>query len=375
MSVSIPQTETVATPSSNRVQRLVVAAGSFLGKEAGDTLPVEEVRLQAKANGYKDREITPMFKAEGLENSTEVRIPERGKLFGELWSDSPAGVPSPNAPTDAVEPFRDWLQKKVDKDATNHAYSLRKANRIFARGKDVDRYFVREYNTFSTVLISYCAEVSEGESIAEHAEKFYPRAVVRKRRRLLKRLGVYEESAGISLRAPKPGHGVPSPDAPKGYTHAHDFLWIPAEVSAEGFYPLVEKHVEKVEGATEEAHPLSDAVKVQVHTSEDVETPDSVQDQGSGIDTHRGATTSLPHELGNNLPLIHTKLDARGLPPYAEEWCANLRLGTDGKLSTKGIARYQPLCRFNDVADSMKWRRKFATGAENATRLVEHCQS
>lgn len=148
------------------------------------------------------------------------------------------------------------MQEKADKDATNHAYFRRKANRIFAGGKYVDRHLVREYDTFSTVLISYCAEVSEGESIAEHAEKFYPRAVVRKRRRLLKRLGVYEESAGISLRAPKTGQRVPSPNAPKGYTHAHDFLWIPAKVSAEEFYPLVEKHLEKVEGATKNAHPV-----------------------------------------------------------------------------------------------------------------------
>lgn len=374
MSIATTQTTAVTTPSSKRLQRLAVAAGTYLGKDAGDTIPVEEVRLQAEANGYKEQEITAMLESEGFATAQKICIPNRGELFGELWADTPAGVPSPNAPADAtpdiVDTFRDWLQKKVDKGATNHAYSRRNANRVFARGKDVDRHFVREYDTFSTVLISYCAEVLEDESITEHAKKFYPRAVVRKRRRLLKRLGVYEESAGVSLRAPKTGHRVPFPDTPKGYTHAHDFLWIPAEVSAKEFYPLVEKHVEKVEGATEEAHPLNEAAKVQVHTSVEVETPHSVQGRGSSMDTHRGSTTSLPQELGNNLPLLHTKLDARGLPAYAEEWCANLRLGADGKISTKGIARYQPLYRFGEVADSMRWMHKYMKGVEQAESLV-----
>lgn len=99
---------------------------------------------------------------------------------------------------------------------------------------------------------------------------------------------------------------------------------------------------------------LSEAVKVQFHTSEDVETPHSVQNRGSSIDTHRGATTSFPHEPGNNLPLLHTRLDSRGLPPYAEMWCANLRLGTNRNILTKGIARYYPLERFQQIADSEK---------------------
>lgn len=82
MSVSTNQTETVSTPSSNRVQRLVVAAGRFLAKETGDTLPVEEVCIQAEANRYEDREITMLLKVEGLATTQTVRIPERG---GTLW--------------------------------------------------------------------------------------------------------------------------------------------------------------------------------------------------------------------------------------------------------------------------------------------------
>jgi len=374
--VSLAKTQSAAakTPASERLQRLAVDAGAYLGKDAGDTIPVKEVRLQAEANGYKPPDIMAMLEAEGLGHTQKIRVPQRGDIFGELWAEVPSGAPSPEPPLDKsldiIGTFRDWLHGKADKDATNHAYSRRNANRVFARGKDVDRHFIKHFESFATVLITYCANVSEGESIAQHAEKFYPRAVVRKRRRLLRELDVYEQSAGISVLAPKIGERVPSPDAPEGYTHAHDFLWIPAEVSARKFYPLIRKHIEKVDGASEDNHTLNEAVKIQVHVSEDVHTPRSVHGRGSNMDAHRGVTTSLPQELGNNLPLLRSEFDARGLPEYAEDWCANLRLGTDEKLSTKGVARHRPLYRFNDVADAINWQRRFVICARAAATLM-----
>jgi len=63
------------------------------------------------------------------------------------------------------------------------------------------------------------------------------------------------------------------------------------------------------------------------------------------------------------------------LPEYAEEWCANLRLGTDEKLSTKGVARHRPLYRFSDVADSMKWQCRFDAAVRAAISLKRHVAS
>jgi hypothetical protein len=120
---------------------------------------------------------------------------------------------------------------------------------------------------------------------------------------------------------------------------------------------------------------MSEALKPQVHSSDYLDTPRSVHGRGSTMDAHRGVTTSLPQELGNNLPLLRSKFDARGLPEYAEEWCANLRLGTDEKLSTKGVARQMPLYRFNDVADSMNWQRRFDVAARAAISLNRHVPS
>ena len=115
---------------------------------------------------------------------------------------------------------------------------------------------------------------------------------------------------------------------------------------------------------------MSEALKPQVHSSDYLDTPRSVHGRGSTMDAHRGVTTSLPQELGNNLPLLRSEFDARGLPEYAEDWCANLRLGTDEKLSTKGVARHRPLYRFNDVADAINWQRRFVICARAAATLM-----
>lgn len=372
MSIATTQATAVSTPSSKRLQRLAVAAGAYLGKDAGDTISVEEVHLQAKANGYTDDEIRAMFESNGLSSADKIQVPEQGHLFGELWAPPSSRVPTPSTPTgtasETLDTFREWCRERAEKEAS-HSYTRKRANRRFARAKDVDRYFIKEYDTFSTVLITYDAGVPIDESVSDHSKRFYPRAVVRKRRSILKSLGVYKEYAGVSLLAPKEGDRVPQANGP--YSHAHTFLWIPDEVSAEDFRPLVERHIKHVEGATEENHPLDDAVSVQTHDSSEVETPDSVNTRGADLDRERGSTTALPQELGANLPLLRCRFDARGTPDYVEEWCAYLRLGTDGELSTKGISRFQRLGTFSEYADSERWRRWLHKGVRQGVSLAE----
>lgn len=355
-------------PSGETVRRLAVEASKYVGKDAGESLSVVEVRRQAEANGYADDEITQLLADAGVRGADAVTVPEQGDLFGELWRvESDAGVPSPNTQTDApdaVERFRQWLQDKTDDDATGHSYSRRTANRRYARAKDVDRQFADEYDEFSTVLITYCRPRTDDESIPEHAGRFYPRSVVGKRRRMLKGLDVYDEYAGVSVLAPKHGpvrehsereHRVPHPNA---QTHAHDFLWIPGTVSESDFEGLAS---------------VTDAdvhVSVETHCSSDVSTPDCVADRGGDMDSTRGATTPLPHELGNNLPLLQTRLDARGLPIYAEHWCAQMRLGADDSLDTKGVHRVRTHGRFGALADAEKWGRRIRLGASVGTALA-----
>lgn len=374
MSIATTQATAVTTPSSKRLQRLAVAAGSYLGKDAGESIPVEEVRLQAEANGYRDGEIRAMLEADGLSSADKIRVPEQGHLFGELWAPPNSGVPTPSTPTDTtsqkLETFREWCRERSESEAS-HSYTRKRANRRFARAKDVDRHFIKEYDTFSTVLITYDAGVPLDESVAEHAERFYPRPVRRKRTAILKELDVLDSYAGVTLRAPKKANREPYPNSPSGYTHAHTFLWIPGKVSPEEFHPLVERHIKHVQGATEKDHPLDRAVTVEIHDSADVVTPNSVKERGSGLDKTRGDTTRFPHELGNNLPLLNCRFDARGTAPYIEQWCASLRLGTDGGRSTRGISRFQHLGAFSEVADSMKWRRRLKTGARRVEAVID----
>jgi len=352
-------------PSGETVRRLAVEAGKYLGKEAGESLALHELRRQAEANGYVPDEIDGLLADAGVLGADAVTVPEQGDLFGELWK--PSGVPSPNYQTDApdtVERFREWLQNKTGDDATGHSYSRRTANRRYARAKDVDRHFAREYDEFSTVLITYCRHRTDDESIPEHAGRFYPRSVTGKRRRVLKGLDVYDEYAGVSVLAPKhrPKDGagqreyrVPHPNA---QTDAHDFLWIPGTVSV--------AHFEGLASVTDaDVH-----VSVETHRSSDVTTPDCVADRGGDIDAQRGDTTALPHELGNNLPLLQTRLDARGLPRYAEHWCAQMRLGADDSLDTKGVHRFRTHGRFGELADAEKWGRRIREGARTGVAVA-----
>lgn len=270
-----------------------------------------------------------------------------------------AGAPSNSQETpESIEIFREWLQDKAENDATGHSYSRRTANRRYARAKDVDRYFADEYDQFSTVFVTYCRPRTDDESIPEHSGRFYPRSVVGKRRRVLKGLEVYDEYAGISVLAPKHGpehgaehqeHRVPHPNT---QTHAHDFLWMPGAVSESDFEGLAS---------------VTDAdvhVSVEIHRSSDVSTPERVADRGADIDSERGATTALPHEVANNLPLLQTRLDARGLARYAEQWCAELRLADDNSIKTKGVHRFRTHGCFSEMADAEKWSRRCREGAQ-----------
>jgi len=270
-----------------------------------------------------------------------------------------AEVPRPSAQhwENKLAKFRNWLSEKQQKEHFGHSYTHKKAKQRFAKAKDCDRHFVEEYDSFSTVFITYCNGVRDNStSVVENANSFYPRNLIRKRREILKELGVYDDYAGVSLLAPKSGAEVPRPSAQQGepYTHAHDFLWIPTtEVSEEDFTQLVEDYADSVEDFN-----VSQAVSVEHHVSEEVTTPFA-----SETDRRRGDTTALPQELGRNLPLLDLsyeqgRFDASDAPLYVEKWCAALRLGSDGSTETKGVRRFRTLGSFHEAADTARQRRR-----------------
>lgn len=353
----------VSYPSSEKLRRLVADCAGYLGQEPGEQVPRDEVRKQARANGYSRDE----FEAFAPDADSFVAPERDGSIFGSFGCDE---VPQSSAQSDKLIRFREWCQSKQRKQDFDHSYTLKKARKRYARAKDVDRHFSENYDTFSTVFITYCKGVRDSsESIAENAKSLYTRRLVRKRRRILKELGVYDDYAGVSLLAPKPGDEVPHPSTQSGepYTHAHDFLWIPGtDVSEEDFLPLVESFAEDVDDFD-----VDRAISVEHHNSGEIDSPSVCE-----MDRQRGPTTALPQELGRNLPLLDLsyeqgRYDARDAPGYVEKWCAALRLGKDGDLSTKGVRRFRPLGGFHDFAEVARTRRRLQEARASADALVE----
>jgi len=281
--------------------------------------------------------------------------------------------------------FRSWSEGKEERrlyegedydspyqHPVEHAYSYKSELRKFAQAKDVGRHFVQEYEQFTTVLLTYTQDRDDGETVVEHANRFYPRTIVRDRRHCVKETGHYDEYAGVSLLAPK--DVAPSPTAQT--THAHDMNWLPGFVSSEHFDRLRQR---------EGVH-----VSIRYHRSDKVQTPSSVN--RVDLDRERGPTSALPHEVGANLPVLaavegfreqvqtmddansarlKSTLDARQCPEYVERWCAHLSCGEDGDPSTNGVRRWRPLGRFTEIADNMKENRGYGSEGVGATESGE----
>lgn len=80
-----PQTAGEQTPNSEKLHRLAVEAGKYLGLSVGEPLPVEELYLQAEANGYDREETTTLLEREGYGSAESLPVPPQGDAFGKLW--------------------------------------------------------------------------------------------------------------------------------------------------------------------------------------------------------------------------------------------------------------------------------------------------
>jgi hypothetical protein len=355
----------VSSPENETLHRLIVAAAGFAGIETGEALDIEEIVKQGLANGYPESEIRNLIEQEYGSTQT-VPVPAQGEIFGEIFQVDESQVESNvgEVGNGTVAQFREWCEERSNNDKT-HSYTRRRANRRFAQAKDVDRNFVREYDRFSTILITYAQPQASDQSIASEADSFYPRKITRKRRRILKQQNVYDEAALLSVLAPKFDDEVPYSTSPNAtvHTHSHDFIWIPTDTIEQEVF----KRLEQIEDFEVD-------VSIESHVSSEVKTPDDVIERGSGMDRQRGDTTSLPQELGNNIPLLNCQFDARGAPEYVEEWCAHLRAGVDESFETKGIRRYSKLGTFDMRANNEKYRRRIRSGYVVAQALFSELE-
>lgn len=362
---------TVVTPSNKRLHRLTREAGSYLGLAIGEPLPTEEVVAQAEANGYVEREVRTLLAEEGYASTESIPVPPQGDAFGELWQVEGSDTKAPNPASPILESFCEWCEDKRQmrrqeyddgeyQHPVEHAYSYKSELQKFVRVKDVERWFIEEYDTFTTVLLTYTRPRSSDESVVEHAQEIPSRRIKRKHRECIKATGYWDEYAGVSLLAPKDVAPTPTAQA----THGHGFDLIPGFVSSECFDSL-----RKIDGVD---------VSIQYHRSDKVSTPSAINEQE--LEQERGATTALAQEVGANLPVLtaidsfrdkvqeetfinsaryKATLDATHCPEYVTRWCAHMSCGKDGKPDSNGIQRWTPLGRFKEIADSMKGEREY----------------
>jgi hypothetical protein len=72
---------------TEQIDRLAVEAAKLLDKDTGDAIPLQEVKRQAQANGYSQKETSSLLRAAGIDGAEKVTVPEQGAIFGELWAE------------------------------------------------------------------------------------------------------------------------------------------------------------------------------------------------------------------------------------------------------------------------------------------------
>jgi hypothetical protein len=211
---------------------------------------------------------------------------------------------------------------------SEHNYSHYQAQVNYNRAKDIERYFWRNCEEFTTVHIVRTADENDAP-LVEQTEALTPDAYKQSRYGKLRRLSedYSEDFARITVLAPK----YPTRPNSRVRTHAHEEYCVPGHHSADSFELLRDKHHQKVPGAT------SVSISVEHHSSD--EGPPVVQ----GKDRYRGGTSALPHELaGANQPLMDVENDALDLhDPRAIEWCAALSAGSNGDNSNRGLSYWR----------------------------------
>ena len=76
--------------------------------------------------------------------------------------------------------------------------------------------------------------------------------------------------------------------------------------------------------------------------------------RASSIDLVRGVTSTLPNEVGNNLPSYRDGADhVWQMSNYIQQWYAALRLGTHGELRRRGFMRVTEGGAFKRYAEAM----------------------
>lgn len=238
----------------------------------------------------------------------------------------------------------------------DHNWSHQKARQNFVRAKDLGRHFWDNYDKFTTVHVVRTSDNNK-QPLLEQTKALSPKKYTQCRYRLLNRLD--EDYAAISVKAPK----YPTIDGERTVrSHNHEIYYLTGHIEPESFKILREKHMDTVQGATD--------CHISVEHQNSGERPAPCDK--NGLDSERGTTTALPHELAENLPMMNVSQDALNL--YDElclKWCATLSGGKDGSHDTKGKPYWSELGEAKSIADKMKEERNYGEDANKSKEEQE----
>jgi len=351
---SNPQTAGVQIPSNEQLHRLSVEAGSFLGLDTGDSLPVEEVIAQGEAHGYEKRTVRRFLDDAGLGDASEIPVPPRGDVFGQLWAledsahdntvSSAKSSPSPDTepldspddflalqepialdretchpayvedgePLSAGEAVERYVEERRGENTSAERHGFERGRqwhdrRNYARGKGMDRQLLEAYENPTTALISLrvVRSVESRITLLEGLSDALEPTLSALRYRLDKHTDSYQ---WMCVLAGTRQYATP---------HAHIFIWTEGDVPREALVPVVERFVESCEYAPSSGcGNLPTGGAIRIRGTEATDTIPRTDDGGSA-----GATYALSQ-------LAH--LPAVGEMDYDERLWASTVRGWDG---------------------------------------------
>lgn len=323
---SNPQTAGVQTPSNEQLHRLSVEAGSFLGLDTGDSLPVEEVIAQGEAHGYERRTVRRFLDDAGLGDTSEIPVPPRGDVFGQLWAledsahdntvlSAKSSLSPDTEPLDSDDDFlalqepialdreachpeyieggepllageavERYVEERRGENTSADRYGFERGRqwhdrRNYARGKEMDRQLLEAYENPTTALLSLRVEwsVESRITLLEGLSDALEPTFSALRYRLDKHTDSYQ---WMCVLAGTRQYATP---------HAHIFVWTEGDVSREALAPVVERFIESCEYAPSSGRgdlPAGGAIRIR--GTEATDTIPRTDDGGSA-----GATYTL----------------------------------------------------------------------------------
>jgi hypothetical protein len=351
------------TPDDERLHRLAVEAGTYLGLPVGESLPIAELYRQAEAHGYTEQETTALLESEGYGSAESLPVPPQGDVLGELWaledssldntvstaknSPSPdstdsdssrnACTPSPERgePAEPLDSDDDFLglQEPIALDgATCHPEYVEEGEPLTA-GEAVERYVEERYGENTSAerhgfergrqwhdRRNYARGMEMDRQLLEAYEN--PTTVllslrvertVPNRVSLLQELSAALESTLDALRYRLDKHVesyewmlVLAGTRQYATPHLHIYLWAEGDVSREALVPVVERFMESCEYAPSSGRgnlPAGGTIRIRGTTATD--TIPRTEDGGSA-----GATYTLA-QLAHLPPVDEMDFDER----------------------------------------------------------------